>query len=372
MSIRVETADLIDLLQLLEHTASSDREDGVTAGILLHTARGERGSEPGRQDLLVGTSTDRFATGHTNVVAYGQLARPTLWGIDDVKAVVATFKSKAKRSKDDEGHQVLVDVDLGQVTVSEDPNLYDDGVRLSFHEAPVDDFPRRLWHVLAHVDVDAYLSTDGRHIPAANRTDLGAARLAPFTKVAAKLGAPIQLFRTHQNRYLLVQIGEHYRGAIAPVRWDLDVSLIEGEEPSADVNAPDLPPAPNRTINPARLFTPDGVKDATGVITGFPALHRDTRVLGRAADIVVSGQSALPTLLMRGLRINSKRAEGLLEDLSRLGVVSPASGVLRGRQVLVGPEQLDAVLTAIAGLKSPEDAQLVDEDAEGETEGDDK
>jgi len=369
LSIRVETADLVDLLALLLNTASSDREDGVTAGILLHTTRGERGSEPGRLDMLVGTSTDRFATGHTNVVAYGQLARPTLWGIDDVKAVIATFKSKAKRGNDDEGHQVLVDVDLGHVTVSEDPNLFEDGVRLSFHEAPVDDFPRRLWHVLSHVDVDAYITTDGKPVLAANRTDIGAARLAPFTKVASKLGATIQLFRTHQNRYLLVQIGEHYRGAIAPIRWDLDVSIHEGDEPSADVHAPELPPAPVTTSKPPKQFTPDGVRDQAGVITGFPELQRDTRELGRAADIVISGQSALPTLLMRGLRISSKRAEGLLQDLSMLGVVGPATG-LRVREVLVGPEQLDAVLTAIAELKTPDTAgsfQLVDEETVDET-----
>lgn len=372
-SIKVETADLIDLLKLLEHTASSDRNDGVTAGVLLHTTRGERGAEPGRQDLLVGTSTDRLAMGHTNVVAYGQLARPSLWGIEDVKAVIATFKSKASRDKDNdgEGHQLHISIDLGHVTVSEDPNLFEDGVQLSFHEAPVDDFPRRLWHVLEHVNVDAYISSEGGNVAVANRTDIGAGRLAPFTKVASKLGAPIQLFRTHQNRYLLVQIGEHYRGALAPIRWDLEESPSNGYEPSADVHAPDLPPMPKRKAPPPpKTFTPAGVRDSTGVITGFPALRRDTRELGRAADLVISSQYALVSLLTRGLRIPAKRADGLLEDLYRLGVVGPYFGG-RAREVLVSPDGLDDVLKVISELKTeePEDDDFDgDDEQDGDTE----
>ncbi|MFI6304318.1 DNA translocase FtsK [Amycolatopsis thailandensis] len=358
-SIKVETSDLIDLLKLLQHTASSDRNDGVTAGVLLHTTRGERGAEPGKQDLLVGTSTDRFAVGHTNVVAYGQLARPSLWGIEDVKAVIATFKSKASKDKDGEGHQVHISIDLGHVTVSEDPNLFEDGVQLSFHEQAVDDFPRRLWHVLEHVGVDAYVSSEGGLVPVANRTDLGAARLAPFTKVASKLGVPVQLFRTHQNRYLLVQIGDHYRGAIAPIRWDLEESPSNGHEPSGDVHTPDLPPIPKRdTPPPPKTFTPSGVRESSGVITGFPALPRDTRELGKAADLVITSQYALPSLLTRGLRITAKRADGLLEDLFRLGIVGPYFGG-RAREVLVAPEGLDDVLKVIAELKTeePEDDQ---------------
>lgn len=369
-SIKVETADLIDLLKLLQHTASSDRNDGVTAGVLLHTTRGERGAEPGKQDLLVGTSTDRFAVGHTNVVAYGQLGRPSLWGIEDVKAVIATFKSKASKDKDGEGHQVHISIDLGHVTVSEDPNLFEDGVQLSFHEQVVDDFPRRLWHVLEHVGVDAYVSSEGGLVPVANRTDIGAARLAPFTKVASKLGEPVQLFRTHQNRYLLAQIGEHYRGALAPIRWDLEESPSNGHEPSGDIHTPDLPPIPKRdTPPPPRTFTPSGVRESSGVITGFPVLKRDTRELGKAADLVISSQYALVSLLTRDMRITKKKADGLLEDLFRLGIVGPFFGG-RAREVLVAPEDLDAVLKVISELKTeeePDDEQdaVEDDDTEG-------
>lgn len=52
--IRVETAKLVQLLGDLAHTSG---EYGATAGILVHTARGYRGDEPGQMDLLVGTST---------------------------------------------------------------------------------------------------------------------------------------------------------------------------------------------------------------------------------------------------------------------------------------------------------------------------
>jgi hypothetical protein len=371
-SIKMETDDLLNLLGRLVHTASSNPDDGVTAGVLLHTSRGEYGDESGRHDLLVGTSTDRLVVGHTYVPAFGQLARPTLWRINDVKAVIDTFKPRAKaankgKQKDEHDYFVHITIDGDHVTVSEDDDLLEDGFKLSFHQADLDEYPRSLWRSISQLGDAHFVRGDGTEIPVANRTDIGAPRLAPFNKVSGMVGEPLQLYRTHQNRYVLVQIGDHYRGAIAPIRWNDGTNSSEGTEPSADVHAPDMPPEKPRQAPPqAFVFKPaqDGEP-----LPGLDNLEADPTLLCQAAELVITTQFGSPSMVQRKLRVGFAKAGQLMDQLQQIGVVSSASGS-KARDVLVRPEAVDDVLDAIknpTSASAPASFQLVDEETDGET-----
>lgn len=382
-SIKLETDNLLDLLAQLVPTASSNPDDGVTAGVLLHTARGHYGDEPGQGDLLVGTSTDRLVVGHTYVPSFGQLARPTLWRISDVKAVIDTFKPRAKaahkgKQKDEDDYFVHITLDGEHVTVAEDDDLLEDGFRLSFTEADLDEYPRSLWRSISQLGDGHFVRGDGTEIPVANRTDIGAPRLAPFNKVAGLVGAPIQLYRTHQNRFVLVQIGDHYRGAIAPIRWDDGTDRGEGEAPSADVHVPDMPEEKPRQTPPSAFVYKAAPAGET--LPGLSDLEADPTLLCQAAELVITTQFGSPSMIQRKLRVGYAKAGRLMDQLQQIGVVSPAHGS-KARDVLVAPEGVDDVLDAIkntAPAGAPASFQLVDEETddvvvhETETEEDDE
>ncbi|GAA0897878.1 hypothetical protein [Pseudonocardia zijingensis] len=236
MPVRVQTRSFLALLADLAHTASKDPDAGAIGGILLHTGRGEIGDEPGRTDLLVGASTDRFIAGHTYTACAGQLSgTPTLWALRDVKSVIAVFKASAKA---DEMHAVDITRDGPLVTIAEDPNLFDDGLKLQFAQMPVDDYPAAgVYRNLNRETADRVENQAGRLVEALPRTDYPSSKLDAFLKVATARKAPLQLYRTHQAEAILVQIGGTYRGVMVPSRYEPD-----GDErrPDAEVHTPDL------------------------------------------------------------------------------------------------------------------------------------
>lgn len=69
------------------------------------------------------------------------------------------------------------------------------------------------------------------------RTDLRQTALAAFAKVAKRRGMPVEMYRTHQNEPVHVQVGHSYRGLLMPLEYHAD-----GDErgPAAEVHAPDL------------------------------------------------------------------------------------------------------------------------------------
>lgn len=230
--IRVKTKTLIELLTDLCHTAHPDptAEPGM-AGVLLHTDRGYADpTEPGESDILVGTSTTYVHTGHTWVQCFGQTG-PMLWPTPDVRSVISVFKPLSKREKE---HSVDIRSEAGVITVAEDPKLFGE-TSLSFHAAPLDDWPRDRFKVL---DM-AFRSPDDSE-PSA-RTDIEHDRLTVFAKVAKRRAAPVQLYRRHQARPILVQIGASYRGVLMPSRTWIDMSPSAGDMPDTELYVPELP-----------------------------------------------------------------------------------------------------------------------------------
>lgn len=227
MTLHIPTRALVDFLGDLTHTAGGDGRP--TDAVLLHTARGYLYPDsPGRSTLLVGTSTNTKCAGHTWVGADGDLP-PTLWPIEHVKAVVAVYKPLSRQ----DGHEVQIRLDAGEVTVAENPNMFGDGQSFTFTAGPLDKYPRLTWELLQRPGQN--------DTPVQPRTDIYPAYLAPFVKVATRRNEAILLFRYHQQARLLVQIGTRYRGWVAVEDWGTDRDEDAGREPGADLYPPDLP-----------------------------------------------------------------------------------------------------------------------------------
>lgn len=234
-AVRVNTRALIGFLSDLIQTAFTDPRVGGLAGVLVHTSRGEWGVEPGPKDLLCGASTTRVVAGHTYTECQGQLDGPSLWPVRDCQSIIAVFKQPAKA---DEYHVVDVSRDGSTVTVCEDPNLFNDGLSLSFAQMKLADFPGvGLYQLLERSTATRVEVSAGRLEEALPRTDLVSSAASAFVKVADRRKATMSWYRTHQREPILIEIGPHYRGVLVPQRYE-----AEGDErrPGAEAHPPDL------------------------------------------------------------------------------------------------------------------------------------
>lgn len=279
MSVRVESAALVGLLADLVQTASPSKDCLPTSAILLHGDRGERLHEPGRVDLLVGTSLNRKVIGHTWAHAEGLLP-PMLWPVDDARTVVAALKMKISGEKDDRGpkHAVKIGRDGTSVEIVEDPAqrpLFegDKPWQFSFHLANLDEFPRGVWDLLATGDRhEQYPVIDEGHVvEALPRTDYDPAHLSPFVAIASRRKWEIQAYRTHHRRAVHIQIGFAYRGVIIPRPFDDRAREQEtGVVPDARVYDPGLPPPPPPKQKPAPAKGSDDAPEPAPVDLDVP------------------------------------------------------------------------------------------------------
>lgn len=332
MTIRIHTARLIELIGELRHTTHPDPESGSLHGILLHTATGYHiPGEPGSGDILVGTSSMHTAAGHTYAPAFGQMSRPMLLPLDRALHVVTWFKAEAKENPD---HTVEIGYDGKIITVKTmgDPKLFgDDGDdAVEFKGLDVDKYPRGIWDALKW---DTKPARDAGALLA--RSDVPAAALEPFVKVAGK--RVIELYRYHQQRPILVGIGEKYRGVIMPGRWDNMDKPSVGASPYGEVYDPGLPPITTPQVDP------------------------DSE-LEVAAELVIMNGMASPNMVRSRMRIRPGEAETLLDQLEILGVLSEKKNDVRARDVLVTREQLGEVLVKI---RAHQPEQLTVESAPG-------
>jgi S-DNA-T family DNA segregation ATPase FtsK/SpoIIIE len=68
-------------------------------------------------------------------------------------------------------------------------------------------------------------------------------------------------------------------------------------------------------------------------------MDEDETLLEQAIDVIQNSQRASASLLQRRLRIGYPRAARLLDALEEMGVVGPALGGGRERDVLISPDE---------------------------------
>jgi hypothetical protein len=259
MAVRIESAKLAAILTDLVATASKPEDMVPTAMVLVHSARGYEGSDVGRTDLLVGTSTNRWAVGHTFIAAEGQLSGPMLWPVNDVHNLIVALKRKSKGDKDDERekHAVKIRRTGDLVELIEDPLQRDlFGEKLWSTKFPVgnmDDYPRAVWDVLLAANrATSPVIDDGREVAPLPRVDLDPAYLAPFVAIAKRRGWVLETYSRHHRLPVHIQIGPAYRGAVFPASYADDADhRAKGMQPDADVYDPQLPPPPPPKPKPA-------------------------------------------------------------------------------------------------------------------------
>jgi hypothetical protein len=249
--VRIESEQLLALLQDLVATALPKADDGPLAAVLLHTDRGQLfGKDAGATDILVGTSTTGRAVGQAYGPAEGHLP-PMLWPVIHVRPLIGTLREFVKRDKDSESdrHAVKVRIDGDHVELVEDPaqgSLF--GEKLWSARIPLDelnDYPRGWWALLAAGDQAAVpiVQDGGREVEPLPRVDFDPADWAPFVAIGKRRGYDVETYVRHHRLPVHVQIGPCYRGAIVPRGYaDGPNQRQNGTVPDARVYDPKLPP----------------------------------------------------------------------------------------------------------------------------------
>ncbi|MFI2667590.1 FtsK/SpoIIIE family DNA translocase [Micromonospora carbonacea] len=138
-------------------------------------------------------------------------------------------------------------------------------------------------------------------------------------------------------------------GAGTPTRiqgaWVSDAEVTAVVEHWRDQAAATGQPAMPAAVPPPVLDTPAATVDTT-VVDG---LDDDERALLReAAELIVTSQFGSTSMLQRKLRIGFAKAGRLMDTLHELRVVGPSEGS-KARDVLVKPDELPGLLTALGG-----------------------
>lgn len=246
-AIRISVGHLVGLLTDLLHTAAPDpakAQSPVLASVLLHTERGHWGAEPGRRDLLVGSSTDGQVGGHSFVLCTGQWhGGPGLLSVADSRAVLAVLKTLLAPPGEQEHDVELSRDQLSQtLTIAGDPDLFGDTTSLTVRFATAEDYPvRALFYGLAFRPGPEPVRTGSGVVESAlPLTEWFGARLTPFVKVAGRRGVALGMYRWHQRRPVLFTAGEHYRGFALPYPYDTEATGDAGHYPPVDLYPPPL------------------------------------------------------------------------------------------------------------------------------------
>lgn len=255
-TLTVPTRNFLGLLSDVALTASDDAELPTLCAVLLHSDRGEwTVVEPDPDDraeslidvvpsdLLIGTSTDRYAIGQAHEHCEGQLHRPVLVTTVDAKAVVSAFKPLVGSLGKETTHRVVVTLEGDTLTVSEDPAQVPNGFTVSFTVGDASNFP----HVANLMEPDPTMPVpdpDGVVIEPSYGTGFDAARLWAFTTIAKRRKMPLAMYRHHQRKAVVMEIGSAYRGVLMPYRLDEESGQHHG--PQVRVFAANLPTGADR------------------------------------------------------------------------------------------------------------------------------
>lgn len=185
-------------------------------GAYLGSTRGPYGAEPGDVTLLVGTSTNGMALGHTWFEAVAGDLEWTLWAYSDMQAVISVFKDHAKRAD----HTVDISVDGDAVLIRETPALFDSDLELRIpctRFEDDDETPARWRRMLSMDPLPVPVTPSGEERPDIPRSSWPVDALVPLLRIAKRRKATLHLFRSHAQQLHRVQIGHNWIGVVAPL-----------------------------------------------------------------------------------------------------------------------------------------------------------
>jgi len=279
------TVRTLDLCQLLADAslfaAGDDRPD--MAYVHLHIGRTPIGTDPSPVQVLAATATDGISAAHCMVRADGQM-RDLLLTVADAAAIVGLWQPIARAvPKEHPPHEIALTVraaEQGRELYTVETQLLFDhaGPSLAVTAHDPDQYPIGL--VAFAFDPARLAMKAGRarrpHEPI--RTDVAAARIGDFAKVARRRDTVMRLFRYHQDLALLVQIGDLFTGSLGPVAID-EHAEVDGPEsplvfppPAFDEGmGPDTGEVPLDDEGPdpdASLFVDGSTMELGGVVYG--------------------------------------------------------------------------------------------------------
>ena len=144
----------------------------------------------------------------------------------------------------------------------------------------------------------------------------------------------------------------------APTTPSARPPLTVSGAPTPPPARPPLPPASNTPLTPPRRPEPNGTPPASRTPSPAPRVvpppipdfgggggngNDEVRddLWDAALEVVKGVKTASPSLLQRKLRIGYPRAQRLIEELEKAGILGPPEGPTRARQVLVRPTDTD-------------------------------
>lgn len=233
MTLTVRTLDLCQLLgDVSLFAAGDDRPD--MAYVHIHIGKTPIGADPSPVQVLAATATDGISAAHCMVRSDGNL-RDLLLTVADAAAIVGLWQPIARAvPKEHPPHEIALTVRAAEqgreLHTVETQLLFDHaGPSLAVTAADPDEYPIDL--VSFAFDPARLTTKAGRarrpHEPI--RTDVAAARIGDFAKVARRRDTVMRLFRYHQDLALLVQIGDLFTGSLGPVAID-DGAQVDGPE----------------------------------------------------------------------------------------------------------------------------------------------
>lgn len=247
-TVTLPTRELVGLLTDAALTAGCDPDSPHLAAVLLDCDHGEvavpgnNGTGPAADtepsDLMVATSTDgRSMAGQAHTSCVGRLHRPVLVSVGDVKALVRMFKPLAGPGKTTT-RQAQLEIVGEALVVSEDPQQVPGGVSVTVPALDLSDYPDMIPGMLQPV-LARIVGADGAVIEPTHGTGFGYGHLEIMGKIGKRRKMPVAVYRWHQRRGVIVEIGSMYRAMFWPC--PLDEAAGQHLEPQVSVFTPRLP-----------------------------------------------------------------------------------------------------------------------------------
>lgn len=258
--VTLSTRDFTGLLADAVLTASdSPDEFPVLATVLLDTDHadvlvtseededGETLMDTVPSDVLVATSTNGFdRVGQGHAPCEGRFHKPVLISVQDVQSLIRTFTAKGKTAPKGVPHRTRVEITGETLTVSEAVGYRARGISMVIPLMDVEEYPVTVARSLAPDPSVEVLDERKNPIPVSYGSGLSAGSLEIIAKVANRRKMIPALYRIHQRRPVIVEIGSRYRAVFGSAKLDEDsgqhlapqVLVFEPRLPAKDTAPP--------------------------------------------------------------------------------------------------------------------------------------